>query len=59
MVLLIVYLILGYWSTGRTIYKNRILLGTYSGIFLERLITGALLGWILIPVAVISLLLGK
>lgn len=57
--LIIIYLILGYWSTGRTIYRNRILIGTAEGIFLERVIMGFLLGWILIPIAIIRLLIGK
>lgn len=53
------YMILGYWATGRTIYRNRILIGTGTGIFMERLITGFLLGWILIPWAIISLIFGR
>lgn len=51
--LVIVYLALGYWATGQTIYRNRILIGTGQGIFLHRLIVGAILGFILIPVAII------
>lgn len=54
--LLVVYMILGYWATGKTIYANKILIGTGSAIFLQRLITGFLFGFILIPIAVIKLL---
>lgn len=57
--LIIVYLVLGYWATGRTIYRNRILMGTANGIFLHRVIIGALLGFILIPLAVLSLIFQK
>lgn len=57
--LILLYMILSYWAAGRTIYKNRILIGTGTAIFLEKLVTGFLLGWILIPVAVIGMLLGK
>lgn len=56
---MLIYMVLGYWATGRTIYKNRILIGTANGIFLERLMMGFLLGWVLIPVAIIGLLIGK
>ncbi|MDY4515176.1 MAG: hypothetical protein SPD93_01605 [Lachnospiraceae bacterium] len=56
---IIVYLILGYWATGQTIYRNRILIGTGNGIFLHRVIMGALLGFVLIPWAIISMLLRK
>ena len=59
MAVMLVYMVLGYWATGRTIYKNKILIGTTNGIFLERVIMGTLLGWILIPVAIIGLLIGK
>lgn len=54
--MIIVYLILGYWATGQTIYRNKILLGTANGIFLHRLTLGFVLGFILIPVAVLGCL---
>ena len=57
--MIIIYLILGYWATGRTIFRNRILIGTAQGIFLERVIMGFLLGWILIPLDIISLIFGR
>lgn len=50
---IIIYLVLGYWATGQTIYRNRILIGTNQGIFMERLISGAILGFILIPIAIV------
>ena len=52
---IIIYMILGYWATGKTIYRDRILFGTAQGIFLNRLILGFLLGFILIPWAIIRL----
>lgn len=54
--LIFIYMLFGYWATGRTIYRNRILVGTAEGIFLERVITGFLLGWILIPIAILQLI---
>lgn len=52
---IIIYMILGYWATGKTIYRNRILFGTAQGIFLHRVILGFLLGVILIPWAIIRM----
>lgn len=55
MILVIVYMIAGYWATGKTIYANKIVI--YSGFgtfFIQRLIMGTILGWILIPWALIK-----
>lgn len=49
----IIYLVLAYWAAGKTIYRNKIQIGTLQGIFLQRLMVGAILGFILIPIAVI------
>ena len=57
-ILLIIYMALGYWTTGKTIYANKILIGTGNAIFMQRVIWGTLFGWILIPVAIIKKLLG-
>lgn len=55
--MIILYCILGYWATGRTIFRNRILIGTGEGIFRERFFWGFCCGWFLIPWAVISLII--
>ena len=52
----IIYLALAYWAAGKTIYKNKIQIGTIQGIFLQRLVLGALLGFILIPIAIIMMI---
>ena len=57
--LFIVYMILGYWATGQTIYRGKILIGTWSSIFLQKLIVGTLLGFILIPIAILGCLFRK
>lgn len=55
MILVIAYMALGYWAAGEIIYKNKIYveykLGAY---FMQRLTYGAILGWILIPIALIK-----
>ena len=53
----LIYVILGYWATGHTIYKNSILIGTGQAIFMRRVIMGFLFGFILIPVAILRILL--
>ena len=50
---MVLYMILGYWATGKTIYRNKILIGTANGIFLHRVILGFILGFILIPWAIL------
>ncbi|MGN0469681.1 MAG: hypothetical protein ACI4GV_02040 [Acutalibacteraceae bacterium] len=58
-ILALIYMILGYWATGKTIYANKILIGKWSVIFIQRFILGLFLGWVLIPVALIKTFLGK
>lgn len=57
--LVFIYLILGYWAAGRTIYKNYVMIGTFTDIFMRKLIAGLFLGWILIPLAIISVIVQK
>lgn len=53
-VLFLIYAALGYWSTGVTIYANKIVFHAFGELFIRRLILGVLFGWILIPVALIK-----
>ena len=57
-ILLLVYIALGYWACGKTIYANKIRIGTASKLFISRCILGLFLGWILIPVALIRVVFG-
>lgn len=57
-ILLLVYIALGYWACGKTIYANKIRIGTASNLFISRFILGFFLGWILIPVALIRVVFG-
>lgn len=58
-ILILIYMVAGYWSTGKTIYANKILIGTGSSIFLQRVTMGTILGWILIPIAILKVVLEK
>lgn len=58
-VIFVIYLVLGYWATGKTIYRNKILIGTSNGIFIQKLALALLIGWILIPIAILFTIFGK
>lgn len=56
--LIIIYVWLGYWAAGLVIYHNKIVFRRLSMLFIEKLILGLFLGWLLIPIAVIMKLVG-
>lgn len=56
-IVLVIYLILGYWAVGKTIYRNKILIGTASNIFIQKLAIGMFAGFILIPIAIVMLII--
>lgn len=49
---ILVYLILGYWAVGETVWANRIIVGT--NIFRYRIAIAFVFGWVLIPVALLK-----
>ena len=55
MLLIPIYIWAGYWACGKTIYANSIRVGTWFGLFFKRLLIGTLLGWALIPLALIRM----
>ena len=57
-IVILIYMALGYWATGRTIYADKILIGDGNAIFGRRLVMGFLFGWALIPWAIIKLIFG-
>lgn len=57
--LVVIYMILGYWAVGKTIYRNKVVYTTMFNWFFTKLIYGTIFGFILIPWALINLLLGK
>ena len=58
-ILAIFYVVAGYWASGRTIYADKIMIGTMQSIFTRKLVTGFLLGWLLIPWALIKMFTGR
>ncbi len=48
-ILLLLYLAAGYWAVGKTIWADKIIIGTGMAIFSKRLCLGFALGWALIP----------
>lgn len=53
MFFVILYLILGYWAVGKTIYRNKIVVTTMYNWFFTKLCLGTFLGIILIPIAIL------
>lgn len=55
--LLLVYLIAGYWATGKTIYANKVIIAEPTKFMTRRIALGFLFGWVLVPVAIIKIVL--
>ena len=53
------YLAAGYWAAGKTVYANKIMVGSWSSMVIQRMVVGAVLGVILIPIALIKLIFTK
>ncbi len=59
MILIVLYIALGYWAVGATIYRNKVVFsapGVFAG---QKLALGVLLGWLLIPIALLMKLFGR
>lgn len=60
MVIGIIYVVLGYWATGKTTHANKIFMGYRIGeLFLERICWAVIFGWALIPIAIIKSIFGR
>ena len=58
-ILLIVYMVAGYWAAGKTYYADKIVFGTFGSFFIQRVLIGTIFGWVLIPWAIIKGLSGR
>lgn len=56
MIVLLIYAAAGYWAAGKTVFANRIRIGTWSNLVGQRLGIGLFFGWILIPIALIRVI---
>lgn len=59
LIIFIAYCAIGYWAVGKTIYANKILIGTSQAIFFKKFFFALGLGWILIPIAVIKSIINR
>ena len=57
--LIIAYVIAGYWATGQTIFYNKIVMHKTGYLFGTRLVGAVFLGWLLIPIALVLSLIRK
>lgn len=55
----ILYIVLGYWSVGQTIYANKIIIGPMGTLWIKRFILGFMFGWVLIYYKVFDFSLNK
>lgn len=58
-ILFLLYGAAGYWACGKTIYANSVRVGEWGALFARRFLVGVLLGWLLIPIAIIRCVTGK
>lgn len=58
-IIIILYLALGYWAVGKVLYENKVLIGTAGNIFMKKITIAFVFGWILIPVAIIKSIIFK
>ena len=60
LILFVAYCAAGYWATGWTIYYDKVLIEFQPwAIFARKFTLGLVLGWILIPIAVIRKLMAR
>lgn len=57
--LIIAYLIVGYWAAGVMLFEHKVVIHSFGGLFMQKMIWGMVLGIILIPAAMIKRLLFK
>ena len=58
-ILLIIYIAAGYWAVNQTFYYNKIVIYRFGETFPIKLLLGFLVGWLLIPVAILLTLIRK
>lgn len=59
-ILVIIYCAAGYWAVNKVIYEGKVVI--YSDgmqLFIKKMACALVLGWALIPIAIIKCLLGK
>lgn len=55
LILIVAYALLGIWAANRTIYANKTFIEFKPGaVFIRKFTVGLLLGWALIPIAIIK-----
>ena len=52
--IIILYLILGYWATGVILYENKTIIYTQGALFKRKLLIGTAMGWCFIPLAILK-----
>ena len=58
-IIILLYIIAGYWAVDKTIYRNRIIITTHKNYVFTKLAYAIFLGFILIPWAILVEFLSK
>ena len=56
--LIIIYWIAGYWAYGVMVYEGKIVICKEGELFMKKLGGGLMLGWLMIPLAILKRLFG-
>lgn len=58
--LAIIYLVLSYWAVGKVIYADKVVFySSWTAFFAKKMAIGLLIGWILIPIAILKIIFGR
>lgn len=56
----IIYFVLSYWAVGKVIYADKVVVySSWTAFFAKKMAIGLLIGWILIPIAILKTLFGR
>lgn len=59
-ILMIVYIVAGWWAVNTVWYSRRVyLVSDTAGFYIKKLVMAIFFGWIFIPIAIVMKLLGK
>ena len=58
MILLILYILAGYWGAGVVLYGNKVVIYAPGTLWVKKAAYGFLFGWLFFPLALIMKLLG-
>lgn len=56
----IIYIVLGYWAVNKVIYEGKVVIYTDGmNLFIKKVTYAIILGWLLIPIAILKMMFVK